>query len=127
MTSNPFEVPQQLRDTATTSVEQAKEAFDQFLDATSKAIETGDSASRSASGSASDMSRQAVSFMEDNVSATFDLAQRLVQARTMEEMAALQQEYFRRQATSMAKQGQDLGEAMTRMARDATNMSTKKS
>lgn len=126
MTSNPFEVPQQLRDTAASSVEQAKEAFDQFLDATSKAIETSDNASKAATGSASDVSKQAVSFMEESVSATFDLAQRLVQARTMEEMAALQQEFFRRQATSMAKQGQDLGEAMTRMARDATDIGTGK-
>ena len=125
MTSAPFEVPQEIRDSAADSVEQAKKAFDQFLDATGKAMQTGEGASRAAADSAGDMSRQTMAFMQESMSASFDLAQRIVQARTMEEISALQQEFFRRQAASMARQGQDLGQAMARMAQEAAERMTK--
>ena len=66
-----------------------------------------------------------MAFMQESMSASFDLAQRIVQARTMEEISALQQEFFRRQAASMARQGQDLGQAMARMAQEAAERMTK--
>lgn len=119
MSDAPFEIPEQLRDTAEKSVEQAKEAFDQFFEATQKAVETTEDAARNVSDSAAGINRQTMSFMEDSISASFDLAQRIVQARTAEEIAALQQEYFRHQAAAMARQGQDLGRMFGEMASDA--------
>ena len=125
MSSSGFEVPQHLRDTAERSVEQAKEAFDRFLDATGDAVATSEGAGRTMSENAAGVSRKTLSFMGDSLSATFDLAQRMVQARTMEEIAALQQEFVRQQAANMARQGQELGEAMTRMAADAVKTGKK--
>ncbi len=121
MTSNPFEIPDTLRDAAAKSVEEAKKAFDQYIEATGKAVSTSEGAARSASENATDMTRQTLSFVENNVAASFDLAQRMVQARTVEEIAALQQEYLRRQAAAMAEQGQALGAAVTRMAKQTTD------
>lgn len=120
MTSSPVDIPQQLRDAAEKSVEQAKQAFDQFLNATEKAVTAGEGAARNVSESAAGMNRQTVAFMENSVGATFDLAQRIVQARTVEEISALQQEYFRNQAAAMAQQGQDLGRMFAEIAAEAT-------
>ena len=61
--------------------------------------------------------RQSLAFVEENVAASFDLAQRLVQARTVEEIAALQQEFVRRQMKAMAEQGKTLGEMAGRGGR----------
>ena len=38
MQRTPFEIPAQMRDAADKSVEQARRAFDQFIDATQKAV-----------------------------------------------------------------------------------------
>ena len=66
---------------------------------------------------AAEVNRQALAFVEENVAASFDLAQRLVQARTMEEIAALQKEYFTKQMKSLAEQGKSLGTMVERAAR----------
>jgi len=120
MTSGPFEIPQEVRDSAAKGVDDAKKAFDQFLEATNKAVSTGEGTSQAAAQSAAEMGRQTLSFVEENITASLSLAQRMVQARTVEEITALQQEYLRHQATAMAQQGQALGRAASKMAKDAT-------
>ena len=110
MQPNRFEIPEQMREVAERSVKQARNAFEQFLDATQKAVaQTGGATSSFLGEGASDFSRQSLAYLEENIAASFDLAQRLVQARTVEEMAALQQEFFRKQMTAVAEQGKTLG------------------
>ncbi len=125
MTSSPFDIPRELRDTAERSVEQAKQAFDQFLEATEKALTTTQGSAKAVSQGAADVNRQTIAAVEENLAATFDLAQRIVQARTVEEMTALQQEFLRLQAAAIARQGQDVAKAMTRMASDAAETAKK--
>jgi len=115
MATDSFEIPQQLRDTAEKSVEQAKQAFDQFLDATQKASTSSDGVTKAVSEGATDIHREAIAAVEENVAATLDLAQRVVQARTIGEITALQQEYFQRQAAKIAKQGEGLGKMVGRV------------
>lgn len=111
-----FEIPEQMREVADKSVGQARKAVEQFLDATQKAVASAEGSLKSAGEGAGDLSRQSLAFMEQNIAASFDLAQRLVQARTVEEMAALQQEFMRRQMTAAAEQGKHLGAMMERAA-----------
>jgi phasin len=120
MQSTRFDIPPQMREMADKSVEQAKKAFDQFLDATTKAVANAEGSARSMREGAADVNRQALAFIEDNVSASFDFAQRLVQARTVEEMAALQQEFVQNQMKAAATQGQQLGQMMGKAATTAT-------
>jgi phasin family protein len=80
---------------------------------------TAENSAKSVGEGAADVSRQSLAFVEDNIAASFDLAQRLVQARTVQEIAALQQEYVRRQMKNLTEQGKQLGEMATRAARDA--------
>ena len=119
MQTNRFEIPDKMREMADRSVEQAKKAFEQFLDATQKAVTTAEGSAKSLRDSTAYVNRQALAYIEDNVSASFDFAQRLIQARTVEEIAALQREFMARQMSAASEQGQQLGQMMTRAAGSA--------
>jgi phasin len=114
-----FEIPEQMRDVAERSVSEARKAFEQFLEATQKAVTTAEGRAKAAGEGAVDISRQSLAFIEDNIAASFDLAQRLVQARTVEEMTALQQEFVQQQLKVTADQSRHLGEMVGRVAADA--------
>ena len=119
MQRTPFEIPDQMRDAADKSVEQARRAFDQFIDATQKAVAKAEGSVKSMREGAEDMNRQALAYVEENIAASFDLAQKLVRAHTVEEMAAIQQEFVRRQMQAAADQGKAIGTMMGRAAKSA--------
>ena len=73
-----------------------------------------------------DLQRQTLAYIEENVSASFDLAQRLVQARTPEEIIALQQEYIRRQMMALTEQGQALAAMVSRTTTEAAKPGKKR-
>lgn len=120
-----FEIPEQMREVADKSVNQARKAFEQFLDATQKAMAAAEGSVKSMGEGAADLSRQSLAFVEENVAASFDLAQRLVQARTAEEIAALQQEFLRRQMKALTDQGKQLSEMAGRATNDAAKKTKK--
>jgi phasin len=126
MQPKPFEIPDQMRKAADQSVTEARKAFSQFVDATGKAMADAEGAARTLGESASDMSRQSLAFVEENVSRSFDLVQRLVQARTPQEIAALQQEYLQRQMAAITEQGKALGEMAGRAAAAAAPPKSRK-
>ena len=109
-----FEIPEQMRDLADKSVDQARQAFEQFLDATQKAMANAEGSAKTLGEGAADLSRQSLTFVEENVAASFALAQRLVQARTAEEIAALQQEFARSHMKALSEQGKTLSDMLAR-------------
>jgi hypothetical protein len=111
-----FEIPEQLRKTADDRLADARKAVQQVLEATGKALSQASGSSKWMGEGAADVQRQAFAYLEENVGASFDLAQRLVHVRTMEEIAALQQEFIRRQMAAMVEQGSALGEMAMRAA-----------
>jgi phasin len=119
MQRTPFDIPDQMRDAADKSVGQARRAFDQFIEATQKAVAKAEGSVKSIREGAADMNRQALAYVEENIAASFDLAQKLVRAHTVEEVAAIQQEFLRRQMQAAADQGKALGTMMGRAAKDA--------
>jgi phasin len=120
-----FEIPDQVREMADRSVDQARKALEQFLDATQRAVANAEGSAKSLSESAADVNKQALAYIEENIAETFDLAHRLIQARTMEEMTALQQEYIRRQMSTVADRGKQLGDMIGRGTAKATKASMK--
>jgi phasin len=125
MQRTPFDIPDQMREAADKSVEQAKKAIGQYLDATQAAVAKAEGSARSVRDGAAEVGRQALAYVEQNVAASFDFAQRLVQARTVEEIAALQKEFLTRQMASLAEQGKSLGDMMGRAATDAIDKAKK--
>ena len=119
MQRTPFDIPDQMREVADRSVEQAKKAIGQYLDATHEAVAKAEGSARSVRDGAAEVSRQALAYVEENVAASFDYAHRLVQARTVEEIAALQKEFLAKQMASLSEQGKSLGAMMGHAATDA--------
>ena len=111
-TRNPFEVPTEMRDLASRSVEQARKAFDTFIGAAHKSTSIGDSSANPVQQSLADATKRTVAFAETNVKAAFDLAERLAQARTVEEVMKAQGEFLQNQARTLQSQMQEAGAAM---------------
>jgi phasin len=111
-TSMPYEVPAEMRDFAEKSVEQAKKAVDGFLGAATKAVSAAESQATTMQVSSRDMAQKAISFAEQNISASFDFAQKLVRAKDIQEVLQVQSEFLKNQVATMQAQMKDVGEVV---------------
>jgi phasin len=123
MTKQPFDfaVPPEMRVMAEKSVEQARKAFDGFVSAAEKAASDFEQNAKVARAGAKDVAQKAMSFAEQNVASSFDLAQKLVAAKDINEVVKLHADYVRSQINVLAEQARDLGQS----AAKATSESTK--
>jgi phasin len=113
-----FEIPAEMRRLAETSVAQAKQAFDGFISAAQQAVSRVESQTAVAQAGATDMSRKAMTFASQNMAASFAFAQRLAQARDVEEVMRLQADFLRSQMQTYAQQAQELGASFTQAGSD---------
>jgi len=86
------------------------------MEATRDAVVKAEGSATSLREGGADIQRQAMSYMEENINSSFDFAERLVRARTLEEIAKIQQEFVKAQMQAVADQGKSLGEMMGRAA-----------
>lgn len=114
-----FDVPTQMRQFAEQSVEQAKKAMDGFLSAAHKTATTLESQASTAQSSAKDVGQKVMGFAEQNIANSFEFAQKLVRAKDVQEVMALQQEFLKSQMQAMQTQAKDLGSAATKAAMDS--------
>lgn len=119
-TKTPYEVPAEMRDFAEKSVDQAKKAFDGFMGAAHKTIEQTAASGGSAVSNVQDMTRKSMSYAENNVSAAFELAQKLVRAKDLAEVMQHQTEFLKSQMASMQAQMKEIGSAVQEAATKAT-------
>jgi phasin len=116
---NGFEIPEQMRDFAEKSVDQARKAFDDFMNVTQQAVsKVEDSASAVQTGT-TDVNRKALTFAEEQVDAAFKFAQEMVRAKDLEEIMSLQQGYLRKQMETLGEQARDISDTATKAAQDA--------
>jgi phasin len=104
-----YEVPAEMRDFAEKSVEQARKAIDGFLGAARKTVDTFEGSANTVQASAKDATQRTFSYAEQNISAAFDMAQRMVQAKDMQEVMRIQAEFVRSQFEAMQSQMKELG------------------
>ena len=104
-----FDVPTQMRQFAEQSVEQAKKAVDGFLTAAQKTATTLETQANTAQAGAKDVREKVMSFAEENINNSFEFAQKLVRAKDIQEVMALQQEFLKQQMQQMQNQAKDLG------------------
>ena len=121
---NSFEVPTQMRQLAEQSLEQARKAVDGFLNQAQKAVTTAEVQASATQASAKDMGQKAMGFAEQNIANSFEFAQKLVRAKDIQEVMALQQEYLQSQMKAMSAQAKDLGSTATKAAMDAAKPKT---
>ncbi|VFU09557.1 Phasin [Methylocella tundrae] len=103
----PQQIPAQIRELAEKNFEQAREAFLGFIGAAQKA--TG--SAEALPSSAKEAVTKAMSFAETNVNAAFDLAQKLLHAKDVQEVFALQTEYAKNQLQAIQTQAKELSES----------------
>jgi len=113
---NSFEVPTQMRQLAEQSLEQARKAVDGFINQAQKAVTTAEAQATATQSSAKDMGQKAMGFAEQNIANSFEFAQKLVRAKDIQEVMALQQEFLQAQMQAMQAQVKDLGTAATKAA-----------
>ena len=112
MATNPnqnYEIPAEIRDFAEKSVEQARKAIDGFMSAAQKTVDTFEGSANTVQASATDATRKTFSYAEQNLSAAFDLAQRMVRAKDMQEAMQIQAEFVRNQFEAMQTQMKEFG------------------
>jgi len=112
MATNPnqnYEIPAEMRDFAEKSVEQARKAIDGFLSAAQKTVDTFEGSANTVQASAKDATRKTFTYAEQNLAAAFDLAQRMVRAKDMQEAMQIQAEFVRTQFEAMQAQMKEFG------------------
>lgn len=114
-----FDVPTQMRQFAEQSVEQARKAVDNFMAAAQKTVTTLETQASSAQSSAMDVGQKAIGFAEQNIANSFEFAQKLVRAKDIQEVMALQQEYLQSQIKTLSEQAKDLGTSAAKVAMDS--------
>jgi phasin len=108
-----LEVPAELRDLAEKTIDQAEKAFGMFFDAAGKSM-------ASIPNPGTEISRQALSFTEQNMKAAFDHARKLVHATDLQEAMRIQSEFLKSQFTNAGEHMRQISGEMMSAAKDAS-------
>ena len=114
-----FEIPSTVRDLASKSVDQAREAYNRFLEAARQAHDVVMKSSDVITSGAREINQKAVKYTEANLQANFELAQRLVHAKDIKEALDIQNQFARQQMETFAQQAQELTRLVSQSAQKA--------
>jgi phasin len=123
----PFEISAEMRAFAERSFEQAKLAFDKFMEAAQSTMNTFEDQSKVAQAGAKEVSHKIMSFAEQNVANAFDYAQKLVQAKDPQALLSLHGDFVRSQMQVLAEQARELSEVAGKAAGDGAKTAKPKS
>jgi phasin len=108
-----LEVPAELRELAEKTIEQAEKAFEMFFDAAGKSM-------ASVPTPGTEISRQALSFTEQNMKAAFEHARKLVYATDLQEALQIQSEFLKSQFTNAGEHMRQITGGVMSAAKDAS-------
>src|ERR1700732_1118001 len=107
-----LEVPAELRELTEKTIDQAEKAFEMFFDAAGKSM-------ASVPTPGTEISRQALSFTEQNIKAAFEHARKLVHATDLQQAMQIQSEFLRSQFTNAGEHMRQITSGAMSAARDA--------
>lgn len=107
-----LEVPAELRDLADKTIEQAEKAFGMFFEAATKSM-------NSVPGGGAEISKQALTFTEQNMRAAFEHARKLVHVTDLQQAMQLQSDFLRSQFTNAGDHMRQITGAVMSKATDA--------
>jgi len=125
MAKEPFEqfaMPTEMRAFVEQSVTQAKNAFDGFIQAANQAMGQFQGQAQAARGSANEIAQKSMAYAEQNMAATFEFAEKLMEAKDPTEVMRLQSEFLGRQMQALSSQIQELGQSAAKMVMDAAKL-----
>jgi phasin len=108
-----LEVPAELRDLAEKTIDQAERAFGMFFDAAAKSMSA-------VPNPGSEISKQALTFTEQNMKAAFEHARKLVHATDLQEALRIQSEFLRSQFTNAGEHMRQISGGVMSAAKDAS-------
>jgi phasin len=117
----PFEIPNELRDFAERSVEQARKAFEGFLTVAQRASGAAGDATNTSQSGAKSVGAHVLAYTEQNVNAAFDLAHKLVKAKDPQEALTLQSEYMKAQLAVLQNQAKELSAIIQKSVTPSSN------
>ena len=117
--TRPIEIPKEMRAVAERSVEQAKLAFDNYIHAAQEAVSTFEQWVKASQVGAQGITKKALSFAECNVLSAFEFAQKIFQAKDIQEFIRMQTEFVQSQIQVLSEQVKELGETATKVAMDS--------
>jgi phasin len=110
-----LEVPAELRDLAEKTIDQAEKAFGMFFDAANKSV-------TSMPNPGTEISKQALSFTEQNMKAAFEHARKLVHATDLQQALQIQSEFLRSQFTNAGEHMRQISSGVMSAGKDATKV-----
>ena len=106
-TTPQFAIPDEMRALAERSVEQAKVAFQQLMQAAEEAVSTLDERSETSQVDALDIAKKAMTFAERNVLSALELAQKITQTKDIQQLVRMQTEFLQSQMQALGEQVKD--------------------
>lgn len=114
-----FEIPETVRELAERNVEQARSAYNQFMEMARQAQNMVSKSQGAMTQSALDIQSRAMRYAEQNIDASFSFASDLARARDLREYIEVQQRWAQQQMQAYAQQAQELGRMMAEAAQKA--------
>ena len=127
MAKEPFEqfaMPNEVRAFVEQSVAHARTAFDGIANAANQAVSQWHGQAQAARAGTSEIAHKSMAYVERNMAATFDFAQKLMHARDPTEVMRLQSEYLALQMKTLSAQAQELGQSAAKIVMDAAKPKT---
>src|SRR5580692_3179581 len=112
MSEPKLEVPAELRDLAEKTIDQAEKAFGMFFEAANKSV-------ASIPNPGTEISRQALSYTEQNMKAAFEHARKLVHATDLQQAMQIQSEFLRSQFTNAGEHMRQISGGVMSAVKDA--------
>ena len=114
-----FEIPKEVRSMAEARVDQARKAFEKFVDTAQQTAGSIEERGASVRAGAKDISAKAMSYAEKNVQASLDYAQSLLHAKDLSDVMRLHGDYVQAQMRALAEQASEFGQIVSRAAMEA--------
>jgi phasin len=113
-----FEIPPEIRDLAEKNVEQARQAYGQFMDFMSQAMSAWTGAASPEAGGFKAVQDKAIAFAKENAERSFALASDLAKAKDVQDVITLQSRYVQTQMQTFGIQAQQISWLMADALRD---------
>lgn len=114
-----FDIPAPVRQMAEKSVEQTKEAYDRLMDSARQAQGMFANSTNFMGVGTKEIQEKTMQYAEANVQASFDLAERLVKAKDLQEVMEIQSQFARQQMETYSQQAQEISKLMAQAAQNA--------
>ncbi|MBL4646357.1 MAG: phasin family protein [Rhizobiales bacterium] len=116
--TNDFDITKQMRDFAEQGMDQARKAFDTYLQTMQGAVGNTEGSGNALQAQTSEAGKKALSLAEEQMNAAFSHTEKLVKAKDPKEVMDLQTAFLQEQMSNLTKQAQEMGEDAAKAVKD---------